>query len=284
VKNAFQKDAAFLADARRVVEARGLGLWWLGQSGFLVVQNGRAIILDPYLSDSLTHKYAATDKPHVRITERVVEPEALGQLGVIDVITGTHNHTDHFDPETLLPLLENNPQARLILPTANLKVAAERLGAAMAPRLIGLDEGRSVQVAGLKIHAIASAHNAVERDAEGHCFFLGYVVQWDSLTLYHSGDTLWHEGLVPSLRPFKLDLALLPINGNRPERRVAGNLDGQEAAQLAHAIGARWVIPCHYDMFEFNTATTDEFEAECRRLGQACRILRNGEAYYFDCQ
>src|SRR5207253_8231775 len=94
---AFQKDAAFLADVRRVLDSSGRGIWWLGQSGFLLVQNGRALLLDPYLSESLTNKYAGTDKPHTRITERVVAPAALGSLGIIDIITSSHNHTDHLD-------------------------------------------------------------------------------------------------------------------------------------------------------------------------------------------
>src|SRR5438552_2002940 len=119
MKAPFQKDEVFLADVRQVLDATGRALWWLGQSGFLVVQNGRALVLDPYLSDSLTRKYANTDKPHVRITERVVEPAALGALGVVDVITSSHQHTDHFDAETLLPLLALNPQARLVLPVAD---------------------------------------------------------------------------------------------------------------------------------------------------------------------
>src|SRR5438132_12744507 len=125
MKSALQKDEAFLADVRRVLAARGRALWWLGQSGFLVAQHGPALVLDPYLSDSLTRKYAGTDKPHVRITEKVVEPAALGALGVIDVIISSHNHTDHFDPETLLPLLALNPQARLVLPAANRDLATE---------------------------------------------------------------------------------------------------------------------------------------------------------------
>ena len=39
-------------------------LWWLGQSGFLLLWNGKRVLLDPYLSDSLTKKYAATTEPH----------------------------------------------------------------------------------------------------------------------------------------------------------------------------------------------------------------------------
>ena len=60
----------------------------------------------------------------------------------------------------------------------------------------------------------------------------------------------------------------------------AGNLDGREAAGLAKAIGARLVIPCHYDMFEFNTADpADEFIPECERIGQPYRVLQLGERF-----
>ena len=75
------RDDAFLADvAGAAREAEGTDrfhLWWLGQSGFLVQWRGYHLLLDPYLSDSLTRKYAGTDKPHVRMTARVVDPERL---------------------------------------------------------------------------------------------------------------------------------------------------------------------------------------------------------------
>jgi len=281
VKAAFTKDEAFLDGVRRALAACRAGVWWLGQSGFLVAQNGRALIFDPYLSDSLTRKYAGTAKPHVRMTERVVDPAALGALGVIDAITCSHQHTDHLDAETLRPLLSANPRAGLILPAAIREFAAERLGAEAAARFVELDDGKSAQVGDMKFHGIAAAHDTVERDAQGRCRFLGYVVEWAGLTFYHSGDTLLHDGLVSASRRFKIDLAFLPINGNRPERGVAGNLNGVEAARLAHAAGARRVIPCHYDLFEFNTAPPDDFIAECRALGQPCQVLRPGEGCFF---
>jgi L-ascorbate metabolism protein UlaG (beta-lactamase superfamily) len=85
--------------------------------------------------------------------------------------------------------------------------------------------------------------------------------------------------MAEKLRPFAVDVALLPINSRAPERRVAGNLSGPEAAQLAHDIGAKLAIPCHFEMFEFNTATPDAFVEACRRLGQGFRILSCGERY-----
>jgi L-ascorbate metabolism protein UlaG (beta-lactamase superfamily) len=273
VKAAFQKDEALLADiaaARQRSEAR---LWWLGQSGFLLYADGKSLLFDPYLSDSLTRKYEHTDKPHVRITERVLAPEKLTGL---DVIICSHNHTDHLDAETLGPLLKANPQTTLLIPRANRAFVLERLGNVQS-RLAEVDAVETVTVAGVEFIGIPAAHNTVERDEQGCCRFLGYVARVGRLTVYHSGDTMWHEDLAPALRRFNLDVALVPINGHEPERRVAGNLSGVEAARLAREVGARLAIPHHFDMFAFNTVPPDEFEDECRRVGQPFQTLRNGE-------
>ncbi|MFN7992864.1 MAG: MBL fold metallo-hydrolase [Bryobacteraceae bacterium] len=269
------KDDEFLADVRSPQPAPDqFRLWWLGQSGFLVQFRGRHLLLDPYLSDSLTRKYAATDKPHVRMTARVVAPE---RLDFIDVVTSSHNHTDHLDAETLGPLLRASPNAKLILPEANRAFIAERLGTLPAGH--GLDDGLTAEVAGFGFTAVPSAHETVERDDRGRCRFLGYVVQFGPWTLYHSGDTVLYPGMAERLGRFPIDLATLPVNGAAPERRVAGNLDGREAAELARAAGIRLVIPCHYEMFEFNTASPEEFASHARRVGQRYHILRAGERW-----
>ena len=252
------------------------GLWWLGQSGFMWIHKSRGLLLDPYLSDSLTRKYAGTDKPHIRMTPLVIEAAKLGAIGIFELITSSHNHTDHLDAETLLPILKSNPGAKLLIPAANRDFVVDRLGSETASRLLEVDAGLTVRIKDIEIVGVASAHPTIERDKAGRCHFLGYVITWNGLRIYHSGDTLWHEGLIPALKPLRIDLALLPINGDRPERRVAGNLDGPQAARLAHDIGARCVVPCHYDLFEFNTASPEDFQKECERLGQPFRIMKNG--------
>jgi len=270
------QDDAFLADVR---EARAdldhLHLWWLGQSGFLVQWHGQHLLLDPYLSDSLTHKYAGSERPHTRMTERVVAPE---RLNFIHAVTSSHNHTDHLDRDTLGPLLEVNRKIELIIPEANREFVVNRLEVPVElPR--GLDAGRSFNVAGFSIHAVPAAHNLIEHDAWGRNKYLGYVIQAGPWTLYHAGDTLQYEGMEDWLRRSPIDLALLPINGNLPERGVAGNLNGREAATLARDINARLAVPCHYEMFEFNTATPDEFVSTANQLAQPIRVLRCGERW-----
>ncbi len=268
------QDDAFLADVNRAsLDEFTIHLWWLGQSGFLIKYANRYLLIDPYLSDSLTKKYATTDKPHTRMTERIIDP---ARLNFIDVTTSSHNHTDHLDPETILPLIKSNPAMKLVTPAANRDFAADRLHINPAT-IIPADEGKTINVAGFLITGILAAHPQVERDEQGRSKFLGYVIQAGFSTIYHSGDTLWHDSIIDQLKPFNIDIALLPINGDRPERRVAGNLNAHEAAKLAKSINAKLAIPCHYDMFEFNTASPDDFANECRKFAQPFKVLRCGE-------
>ncbi len=273
MKPSHQKDQALLDDIARTRTAGRARLWWLGQSGFLVHTPDATILFDPYLSDSLTRKYAATDKPHTRLTERVIDPALLTG---IDLVTSSHNHTDHLDAETLLPLFQSNPKAKLIIPRANHDFVLERLGD-VDDRLITIDAGETLASGPIEVTGIPAAHNTVERDEHGQSKFLGFVTRAGGLTCYHSGDTLLHDALVPAIAPLAPDVAFVPINGNKPERRVAGNLDGREAAEVAKAIGAKLAIPHHFDMFAFNTATPDLFTSECQRLNQPFKVLKNGE-------
>src|SRR5687768_17202338 len=118
-------DDELLAEIRATDPGAGCALWWLGQSGFLLKHSAGHLLFDPYLSESLTSKYAATDKPHVRMTRLPIDP---ARLDMINVVTSTHAHTDHFDPESLAPLKQSSPNLRLVLPEANRSAAIERLG------------------------------------------------------------------------------------------------------------------------------------------------------------
>ena len=268
-----QSHDALLADIRAADRRDGgYRLWWLGQSGFLLQWQGIHVLLDPYLSDSLTKKYSQTDKPHVRMTELVIDPT---RLSFVDVVTSSHNHTDHLDAETLIPILAGNPRPKLVIAESNRAFVADRLG--IDPAIpIGVDDGTTVEVSGIRFSGVASSHETVERDEQGCARFLGYVLQFGEWVVYHSGDTIRYSGMAEKLKAFGVYVALLPINGRVPERRVAGNLSGPEAAQLAKDISAKLVIPCHFEMFEFNTAPPEEFVNECRRMGQPCSGLRCG--------
>src|SRR6185503_17629381 len=187
--------------------------------------------------------------------------------------------------ETLIPVLKNNPGIKFIIPEANRDLVCERLKCEK-DFPIGLNDGRSVTIDEsdsyrITFHGVPAKHNEIERDEKRNCKFMGYVIEFGKYKIYHSGDTLWFDEMVDLLKPFSVDAALLPINGNKPERKVAGNLDCKEAAELGKAINAKNVIPCHYDTFTFNTADVNDFVKETRKIDQPYKVLKGGERFTF---
>jgi L-ascorbate metabolism protein UlaG (beta-lactamase superfamily) len=163
-----------------------------------------------------------------------------------------------------------NRNLKMVIPETNRALVAERLKSDPAWP-IGLEDDEGTSIAGFEFIAVPAAHETVERS------FLGYIIRARGSSIYHSGDTILYDGMAQRLGTYNLDLALLPINGASPERRVAGNLNGRQAARLAHDAQVKCVVPCHYEMFEFNTASPEEFVDEARRLQQPYRLLRAGE-------
>ena len=87
-----------------------LKLCWLGQSGFLISGGKTEIIADPYLSDSCLKLNSRLD--HTRHTPIVRNPAELTP----DYYLITHPHADHFDPETIAPVMENSPETGFLCP------------------------------------------------------------------------------------------------------------------------------------------------------------------------
>ncbi len=239
------QDNTFLEDVSRAKEnSEQSHLWWLGQSGYLIQWQGHHLLIDPYLSDSLTKKYAGTNKPHVRTTERVIAPE---RLDFVDVVTSSHNHTDHLDGETLIPLWKANPNLTVIVSGANVDFAAERLQ--ISPqRLTPISaDGDAISIDPFTFHAIPSAHEMMEQDENGDHRFIGLIIQVGKWTIYHSGDCILYGGLVERLKDWKID------------------------------IHAGIVIPCHYEMFEFNTVSPKEFVKAANEIEQEYQLLKCGQ-------
>jgi len=167
---AVKKDEALIAEVESYQhDENNFHLWWLGQSGYLLLWKGKRVLIDPYLSDSLTKKYASTNKPHIRMSERAADPFLLKN---ISIVTSSHNHTDHLDGETLIPLLKNNPNIKFIIPEANRAFVCERAHVEK-DFPVGLNDGKSVVVGEFTFDGVTAKHNEIERDEKGQCKFMG---------------------------------------------------------------------------------------------------------------
>ena len=259
--------APFLSGAELVAEVRssttetGMHIWWLGQSGFLVQVAGESILLDPYLSDTMTERYAATETPYERITGNVVEP---GLLSFVDVVAASNARVDHLDPGTLPHVLSG--KASFVCSAGSERLAAERAG--REPDAV-LGPHDQVELGGFVVRGVPAYH-------AGGPEAVGYIVRNGAYSLYHAGDTRRVQGMAETVSLYGVDVALLPING------VNGNMNGTDAARLAYEAEATIAIPCHYEMFRNDTAGVSRFVAECVRLGVEYRLPRAGERITID--
>jgi L-ascorbate metabolism protein UlaG (beta-lactamase superfamily) len=246
----------FIAEIEASKAETGMHIWWLGQSGFLVQIAGENILLDPYLSDSMTEKYADTDTPAERITGLIVEPSLLS---FVDIVTSSHAHMDHLDPGTLPHVLSGD--AAFVCAAGSEQIAAERAGR-LPDAALGIDD--EAEFGGFTITAVPAYH-------EGAPEAVGYVLRNGAYVLYHAGDTRRVQGVAEAVQPQGADVAIVPISGKH------GTMNGTDAARLAYESGAMVAIPCHYEMFRNDTDNTRRFVAECSRLGQEYRLPRVGE-------
>jgi L-ascorbate metabolism protein UlaG (beta-lactamase superfamily) len=160
------------------------------------------------------------------------------------MIFATHAHAPHLDTRSIAAMLENSRRAKLVLP----KSAAEAANAAGIPfdRMSTTDAGLRIEyfknnLYG-RVYAVPSAHPNLDWTQAGGYPYLGYLIRFGRWTIYHAGDCVPYPELAARLRPFNVNVALLPIGGN--------NFEVAEAAQLAIDIGASWVVPMRYGTFD----------------------------------
>ncbi len=224
--------------------------WWLGQHSFVLKFGERVILVDPFIT---------------ALPERLVPPMfAPEHAGGVDIVACTHDHLDHLDPEAVAGLARHTA-ATFVAPRAH--EARMRALGVPAERLVVLNDGESVRTHDVTVHAIKAAHETFERTPEGFYPFLGYVFESHGATVYHAGDTVWWEGLQARLAAWRLDVALVPINGRDAQRLrddVMGNMVYQEAADLVGPLSVRLAVPSHYGMFDFNTEDPERFAAYVR--------------------
>jgi L-ascorbate metabolism protein UlaG (beta-lactamase superfamily) len=138
------------------------------------------------------------------------------------------------------------------------------------------------------VTVVPSAHYEKDLDREKGYRWVGYLIEWNGVTFYHSGDTIVYPGYVETLRGLpKPDVAMVPVNGRdwfrEREANVIGNLLPVEAARLSKDLGWEVIIPAHNDLYPNNTIPMAHvIEALTSAVPrQKVKMLQPGELYYY---
>ena len=228
-------------------------IWFMGQHGFVISAEGMVFYIDVILN-----ALAGKDGKDQRNYPPPFNPEEEQR---VDYYISTHNHSDHLNLKTILPLARANPGTKFIVPRPSANILIE--AGIDESRVLGARVKEAINVSGkLKITPVPAIHTRFiqdegVKDEKGDYLDLGFVIKTDTLSFYHPGDTWITPGLVDLLKAEgPLDVSMLPINGSDWERTsygCIGNVSAMDAVKLALAVPIDLVIPCHYDMMPDNS-------------------------------
>lgn len=233
-----------------------VGIWYLGQEGFLFKSNNAFLVVDPYLSD-----YVDKNCSNVVKWERLYQPPIQPtEIDFVEVVLCTHSHYDHADPNTLSDIAKSNPKTKFVVPApiidtiSDYGIDCDNIVPALAFEKLVLGE--------FEIIPIPSAHEELHTDDNDNYLELGYIIQTNNKTYFHAGDMCMYDGLIENLKKFDIDIAFLPINGRdyfRNKADIIGNFNTEEAVLLAKEIGADTLVPMHHDLYLVNCVSTETF-------------------------
>ena len=198
---------------------------WLGQAGLLFETNGKTMIVDPYLSDSVK-KIEPQNYRRVAVEERFLQIKP-------DIILLTHNHLDHTDPETLCYYLGADTEVT-VLASGNAWQNVRKLFGGVKNNYVQFNRGTEWTEGEIYFKAVYAEHSDEKA--------IGIVMETKGKTYYITGDTLYNAEIFKDL-PEKIDYTFLPVNGR------GNNMNMADAKRFCEKIGCV-AVPLHCGLFD----------------------------------
>jgi L-ascorbate metabolism protein UlaG (beta-lactamase superfamily) len=220
-------------------------LTYLGHSCFLIETATSRLIIDPYLNDNPAAPIKASDV-------------------ACEYILLTHGHDDHtgdaFD-------LARRCDATIV---ANFEIA--EYFAAKGAKAHGMNPGGAFSFPFGRVK-LTIAHHTSSAEAGLHPIYLGVpcgiLIQADSKTLYHAGDTALFMDMQLIGRA-GLDVAMIPIGDNF-------TMGPEDAVIALDFLQPKLSIPIHYNTWPIIAQDAQAFAARAAKAGHTVRPLKPGE-------
>ncbi len=207
---------------------------WLGQAGLLFENGNTVVMIDPYLSDSVGKANATKHR-------KVDVPAYLFDIKP-DIMVFTHNHLDHYDPETVEKFLEEDTQITVLSP---LSVWKEVRNLGGGNNFVLFNCNTTWTEKNIKFTAVRAEHS------DEHS--IGIIIDDGAHKYYITGDTLYNERIFKEI-PDDIYALFLPVNG------VGNNMNMADAKVFCERVNPQYAVPVHCGLFDDINMNKFEYE------------------------
>ena len=219
---------------------------WLGQAGLLFEKNDFKIMVDPYLSDSVK-KINPQNYRRVEVREELYKIET-------DIMVFTHNHLDHYDPETVQKFITPKTNITVLSPTSVWN-EVRKIGG--NNNYVQFNRHTTWTEEEIRFTAVKAEHSDLMP--------IGVIIDDGEKKYYVTGDTLYNEEIFDDI-PDDIYAVFLPVNG------VGNNMNMVDAKRFCERIKPEFAVPIHCGMFD--EIDMNDFEYENKVIPKMYREVR----------
>ena len=201
---------------------------FIGHSTFELHEGLTRVLIDPFL---------APNNPAAKVSAEDIDPTH---------VLVTHAHQDHLADAVAVA---NHTDAHFValVETAGW-LSGQGVASVSDPNL-----GGTVSLPDGWVKLVQAFHSSTTPDG-AVTLASGLIVNLSGTTVYHLGDTCLFGDLELIGRLHEIDVAIIPIGGHY-------TMDRHDAVHAAEMVGAKMVIPCHYNTFPPIETDADAFKA-----------------------